>query len=59
MPIVLLKQNEPAAATEQDEMNNNELMLAMIAAWNAKDMSTYSTLCKEAALRDLVEWSEE
>lgn len=40
-------------------MTNNDLMLAMIAAWNAKDMSTYSTLCKEAVGRNLVEWSEE
>jgi hypothetical protein len=40
-------------------MSDNDLMLAMIAAWNTKDMSTYSTLCKEAAIRNLAEWSEE
>lgn len=40
-------------------MNNEELMIAMMQAWNSRDMGTFSTLCKEAAARNLVEWSEE
>lgn len=40
-------------------MNDNELMIAMLQAWNAKDMSAFSSLCKEAAARNLAEWDED
>ena len=40
-------------------MSNEELMIAMMQAWNVAVMSSFSTLCKEAAERNLVEWSEE
>lgn len=40
-------------------MNDNELMIAMLQAWNSKDMGVFSSLCKEAAARNLVEWDED
>lgn len=40
-------------------MTNEELMIAMMQAWNSSDMGAFSTLCKEAAERNLAEWSEE